>query len=275
GDTILNIRGAVRDAIGDAGAAPGPRASSRLDTFVIRPAQQPPARLHQHDQPRAQPNTAQAPKLERELLVEAHARAVIPCDLTNGTDLTDLRWYKDSELLNLPSSPGGGGEPVWREGTSAVVGRATRGDSGAWRCAGVDRAGNTVSGKPTKLLIYEAVRSVYLAVDGRRLDAGNTWVPVRDKTELEVRCVAEGGAPPPELSWRLLALEPSLDHRPYLRVHHTNYTVGMCISLNPCSRIERNIYWLAYKRWRPWRSWLWNRLLKRMSAGSNTKGTHL
>lgn len=38
----------------------------------------------------------------------------------------------------------------------------------------------------------EPVRSVYLAVDGRRLDAGNTWVPVRDKTELEVRCVAEG-----------------------------------------------------------------------------------
>lgn len=29
-------------------------------------------------------------------------------------------------------------------------------------------------------------------MDGRRLDAGNTWVPVRDKTELEVRCVAEG-----------------------------------------------------------------------------------
>lgn len=40
----------------------------------------------------------------------------------------------------------------------------------------------------------EAVRSVYLAVDGRRLDAGNTWVPVRDRAELEVRCVAEGNA---------------------------------------------------------------------------------
>lgn len=38
GDTILNIRGAVRDAIGDAGAAPGLRASSRVDAFVIRPS---------------------------------------------------------------------------------------------------------------------------------------------------------------------------------------------------------------------------------------------
>lgn len=51
GDTILNIRGAVRDAIGDAGAAPGPRASSRLDTFVIRPAQAQQQRKPQHDQP--------------------------------------------------------------------------------------------------------------------------------------------------------------------------------------------------------------------------------
>lgn len=42
------------------------------------------------------------------------------------------------------------------------------------------------------MLSTEPVRSVYLAMDGRRLDAGNTWVPVRDKTELEVRCVAEG-----------------------------------------------------------------------------------
>lgn len=33
---------------------------------------------------------------------------------------------------------------------------------------------------------------MYLAVDGRRLDAGNTWVPVRDTAVLEVQCFAEG-----------------------------------------------------------------------------------
>nr|XP_012543787.2 uncharacterized protein LOC101742772 [Bombyx mori]XP_012543788.2 uncharacterized protein LOC101742772 [Bombyx mori] len=225
GDTILNIRGAVRDAIGDAGAAPGPRASSRLDTFVIRPAQQ--HRPPMHDQPRVQPSTSQVPKYDRELVVEAHARAAIPCDLLN---VTSVRWYKDNEQMNLPSSSGGG-EAIWKEADTAVVGRATRGDAGNWRCAGVDKAGKTIAGKPTRLLIYEPVRSVYLAVDGRRLDAGNTWVPVRDKTELEVRCVAEGGAPPPELSWRLIALEPTLDHRPYLRIHHTNYSIeGVSVS---------------------------------------------
>lgn len=59
GDTILNIRGAVRDAIGDAGAAPGPRASSRVDSFIIRPAQANHAHRTMHDQPRAQPSTSQ------------------------------------------------------------------------------------------------------------------------------------------------------------------------------------------------------------------------
>ncbi|XP_026738346.1 uncharacterized protein LOC113501416 [Trichoplusia ni] len=228
GDTILNIRGAVRDAIGDAGAAPGPRASSRLDTFVIRPAAQPP-RKPQQDQP-APHHTQQVPKFERELLVEAHARARIECDVSNSSD---VRWYKDGEPLSLRGgvAGGAGGEGVWRDGGAVVVGRATRGDAAAWRCTHNDHNGNTVSGKPINLLIYEPVRSVYLAVDGRRLDAGNTWVPVRDKTELEVRCVAEGGVPPPELSWRLLALEPALDHRPYLRIHHTNYSIeGVSVS---------------------------------------------
>ncbi|CAH0718333.1 unnamed protein product, partial [Brenthis ino] len=225
GDTILNIRGAVRDAIGDAGAAPGMRASSRVDAFVIRPApvmrDEPRDQMREARRDRVSAPPPQPQKLERELLVEPHAHARIVCDLVN---VTNLRWYKDNEQINLPSSPGGG-ESAWKEGDAVEIPRASRGHAARWRCAGRDRSGRTVSGEPTKLLIYEPVRSVYLAVDGRRLDAGNTWVPVRDKTVLEVRCVAEGGVPPPELSWRLLALEPALDHRPYLRIHHTNYSI--------------------------------------------------
>lgn len=56
-----------------------------------------------------------------------------------------------SQLLNLPTSSAGSG--VWREATPqgawAVVGRATRSDSAAWRCFS-----NGVSGQPTQLLIY-------------------------------------------------------------------------------------------------------------------------
>ncbi|XP_052742777.1 uncharacterized protein LOC112054495 [Bicyclus anynana] len=225
GDTILNIRGAVRDAIGDAGAAPGMRASSRVDAFVIRPSpvlrDEPREQMREARRDRVASASPQPLKQEKELLVEPHARARIVCDLVN---VTNLRWYKDSEQVNLPSSPGGG-EATWRQGDAVEIARASRGHAARWRCAGRDRTGRTVTGEPTRLLIYEPVRSVYLAVDGRRLDAGNTWVPVRDKTVLEVRCVAEGGVPPPELSWRLLALEPALDHRPYLRIHQTNYTI--------------------------------------------------
>ncbi|CAH2098550.1 unnamed protein product [Euphydryas editha] len=225
GDTILNIRGAVRDAIGDAGAAPGMRASSRVDAFVIRPApamrDEPREQMREARRDRVSASPPQPVKLERELLVEPHAHARILCDLVN---VTNLKWYKDNELINLPSSPGGG-ESAWREGDAVEIPRASRGHAARWRCSGRDRSGRTVTGEPTKLLIYEPVRSVYQAVDGRRLDAGNTWVPVRDKTVLEVRCVAEGGVPPPELTWRLLALEPALDHRPYLRIHHTNYSI--------------------------------------------------
>lgn len=71
GDTILNIRGAVRDAIGDAGAAPGPRASSRLDTFVIRPAQAQQQRKPQHDQP--------APHIPHQVQPAAITTCVIFC----------------------------------------------------------------------------------------------------------------------------------------------------------------------------------------------------
>ncbi|CAK1549167.1 unnamed protein product [Leptosia nina] len=225
GDTILNIRGAVRDAIGDAGAAPGPRASSRVDAFVIRPS--PVMRDEPRDQAReaeARREKVQAPqpqKLDKELLVEAHARARLVCDLVNATN---LKWYKDNEQMNLPLSPDGG-ESAYRDGDAVEIPRASRNHAAKWRCGGRDRSGRPVVGQPTRLLIYEPVRSVYLAVDGRRLDAGNTWVPVRDKTVLEVKCVAEGGVPPPELSWRLLALEPALDHRPYLRIHPTNYSM--------------------------------------------------
>ncbi|XP_068624313.1 uncharacterized protein tei [Battus philenor] len=225
GDTILNIRGAVRDAIGDAGAAPGPRASTRLDAFVIRPAPPaprtppaPPAAQEQQDDPKPEPLTAQVRKQERELLVAAHAAVSIPCDLTN---VTHLRWYKDNERVCVQVAEGTG---AGADG-SLHIARAARAHAARWRCAGLDGAGRARAGRPTRLLVHEPVRAVYLAVDGRRLDAGNTWVPVRDKTVLEVRCVAEGGVPAPELAWRLLATEPALDHRPYLRVYQTNSSI--------------------------------------------------
>lgn len=38
------------------------------------------------------------PNYDREILVEAHTKARIPCELNN---VTSLRWYKDNEVSTL------------------------------------------------------------------------------------------------------------------------------------------------------------------------------
>ncbi|XP_047106918.1 nectin-2-like [Schistocerca piceifrons] len=58
--------------------------------------------------------------------------------------------------------------------------------------------------------------AVFLEVDGRRLDPGNVFLPVLEGSALAVGCVAEGGEPPPRLSWRLaLAGQPDSQAQPH------------------------------------------------------------
>lgn len=52
--------------------------------------------------------------------------------------------------------------------------------------------------------VVEPPRSLYLAVDGRRLDPGNLFLPVKEGAELAVSCVVEGGHPPANLAWLLI-----------------------------------------------------------------------
>ncbi|KAK6622777.1 hypothetical protein RUM43_008620 [Polyplax serrata] len=47
-------------------------------------------------------------------------------------------------------------------------------------------------------------KTPYLVIDGRRLDPGNLFIPVKENTELSVTCVVEGGNPPPTVKWSLL-----------------------------------------------------------------------
>lgn len=49
--------------------------------------------------------------------------------------------------------------------------------------------------------VSEAPRGTYLLIDGRRLDPGNQFVPVKEGSELTLECAAEGGNPPSVLSW--------------------------------------------------------------------------
>lgn len=50
----------------------------------------------------------------------------------------------------------------------------------------------------------------YLLIDSRRLDAGNSFVPVKENSELTLACISEGGNPKPILSWEVL-ISPGVD----------------------------------------------------------------
>lgn len=54
------------------------------------------------------------------------------------------------------------------------------------------------------ILFSDRPRNPYLVIDGRRLDPGNLFIPVKENTELSVTCVVEGGNPPPTIKWSLL-----------------------------------------------------------------------
>ncbi|KAL6266681.1 hypothetical protein P5V15_003520 [Pogonomyrmex californicus] len=56
-----------------------------------------------------------------------------------------------------------------------------------------------------------APRGTYLLIDGRRLDPGNQFVPVKEGSELTLECAAEGGNPPPILAWGMTLSQATLD----------------------------------------------------------------
>jgi hypothetical protein len=58
--------------------------------------------------------------------------------------------------------------------------------------------------------IPDPPREPYLLIDGRRLDAGNMFIPVKENSELTLACVSEGGNPKPVLTWEVL-LSPGID----------------------------------------------------------------
>lgn len=53
-------------------------------------------------------------------------------------------------------------------------------------------------------------RAPYLLVDGRRLDPGNNFLPVKESLELTLTCVVEGGNPRPNIKW-VVILSSDLD----------------------------------------------------------------
>lgn len=57
----------------------------------------------------------------------------------------------------------------------------------------------------------EEPKSPYLLIDGRRLDAGNLFVPIKENNDLSVECIVEGGNPKPKLNWLLVPSSNNAD----------------------------------------------------------------
>jgi hypothetical protein len=57
----------------------------------------------------------------------------------------------------------------------------------------------------------EEPKPPYLLIDGRRLDPGNLFIPIRENADLSVECVVEGGNPKPRLSWLLMPSATNVD----------------------------------------------------------------
>lgn len=53
-------------------------------------------------------------------------------------------------------------------------------------------------------MLAEEPKPPYLLIDGRRLDPGNLFIPVKENSDLSIECVVEGGNPRPKLSWLLV-----------------------------------------------------------------------
>ena len=48
-------------------------------------------------------------------------------------------------------------------------------------------------------------------IDGRRLDPGNSFIPVKEGSELTLECAAEGGNPAPILAWGMSLSQATLE----------------------------------------------------------------
>ncbi|XP_022189444.2 MAM domain-containing glycosylphosphatidylinositol anchor protein 1 [Nilaparvata lugens] len=166
-----------------------------------------------------------------ELQVGIQQEARLDCDLSMVGGA--VRWRHNGQEAE---------SNLWDSLTGRLFLHSTRAHhAGLWQCE------DTISGRraqPIRLVVLEAPSALYLVVEGRRLDPGNEFIPVKEKTALEVECVAEGGAPAgaARLGWALrgAALDAaastgpnrSTASIPQLQRRHHNATLA-CLLAHP------------------------------------------
>uniref|UniRef100_A0A8D9ACH1 Cell adhesion molecule 3 n=1 Tax=Cacopsylla melanoneura TaxID=428564 RepID=A0A8D9ACH1_9HEMI len=120
---------------------------------------------------------------------------------------SDIVWLHNGELVDF-------GHRYSRSATSLNIANVRLEDDGYWQCR--HRDNSNLYAKPKWLLVLESPREPYLSIDGRRLDKGNLFIPVKENQALTIECIVEGGNPRPSLHWVLEPSEHNMDTAPNL-----------------------------------------------------------
>ncbi|KAJ8678860.1 hypothetical protein QAD02_014647 [Eretmocerus hayati] len=168
-----------------------------------------------------------------ELVVKPLSKVILPCELEgNYTQLfmPAVRSYRirpaswlhggvavDMITIDTRTEMSGTGHRYIGDSSTASlhIDAVRLEDDGLWTCQLEDERGKLLVGRPVKLIVLETPRGTYLLIDGRRLDPGNQFVPVKEGSKLDLECAAEGGNPAPILAWGMSLSQATLNgHEP-------------------------------------------------------------
>ncbi|XP_048512541.1 hemicentin-1 isoform X2 [Athalia rosae] len=169
-----------------------------------------------------------SPRPTIEIVAKPQRKVVLPCELNANYSklllpaasyrVRPATWIHDGNAVDMitidtRTEMSGTGHRYIGDSTTAAlhIDNVRLEDDGTWGCTLEDDRGKILIGRPVKLIVLEAPRATYLLIDGRRLDPGNQFVPVKEGSELTLECGVEGGNPPPVLSWGMTLSQATLD----------------------------------------------------------------
>ncbi|KAH8402479.1 hypothetical protein KR009_012334, partial [Drosophila setifemur] len=141
---------------------------------------------------------------------EQHSEIKLMCEV--DLDIATSMWYKNGQVVHAMDRTSRVTDYRFiKEANGALtITNVMLEDDGKWQCEAENTRRYTENARPVKLVVLDRPKPPYLLIDGRRLDASNLFVPVKENSELNLACVSEGGNPRPTLNWEVL-LSPGVD----------------------------------------------------------------